>query len=41
MSYLYAGIIIFFLIALIVIAKVMDGDDMREKEEEWKSFLYF
>jgi hypothetical protein len=34
MSYLYAGIIIFFLIALIVIAKVMDGDDIKEKEEE-------
>jgi len=41
MSYLYAGIIIFFLIALIVIAKVMDGDDMKEKEEKWRSFLYF
>jgi len=34
MAYLYAGIIVFFLIALIVIAKVMDGDDMKEKEEE-------
>ena len=34
MSYLYIGIIIFFLIALIVIAKVMDGDDMKKEEDE-------
>jgi len=34
MSYLYTGVIIFFLIALMVIAKVMDGDDMSNKEEK-------
>ena len=34
MAYLYIGIIIFFLIALIVIAKVMDGDDMKKEEGE-------
>jgi len=33
MSYLYIGIIIFFLVALIVIAKVMDGDDMKKEED--------
>ena len=34
MSYLYIGIIIFFLITLLVIAKVMDGDDMTKDEEK-------
>jgi len=34
MAYLYMGIIIFFLIALIVTAKVMDGDDMKKEEDE-------
>ena len=35
-DYIYAGIIIFFLIIIPVIAKVEDGDDMDyiEKEEE-------
>jgi hypothetical protein len=34
MSYLYIGMIISFLVALIVIAKVMDGDDMKKEEDE-------
>jgi len=33
-DYIYAGIIIFFLILLLVIAKVEDGDDMDYKENE-------
>ena len=33
-EYIYIGIIIFFLILLIVIAKVEDGEDMQHKEEE-------
>ncbi len=35
-EYIYIGIIVFFLIALIVIAKVEDGEDMNHKEEERK-----
>jgi len=36
LDYIYAGVIIFFLIIILVIAKVEDGEDMeyREKEEE-------
>jgi hypothetical protein len=36
LDYIYAGVIIFFLIVILVIAKVEDGEDMeyREKEEE-------
>jgi len=36
LDYIYAGIIVFFLIIILVIAKVEDGDDMDyiEKEEE-------
>jgi len=34
MAYLYIGIITFFLITLIVTAKVMDGDDMKKEEDE-------
>jgi hypothetical protein len=30
MAYVYIGIIILFLIALIVIAKVQDGEDMEK-----------
>jgi hypothetical protein len=33
MSYLYIGIIILFLAALIVIAKVADKEDMEGREE--------
>ncbi len=38
LDYIYAGIIIFFLIVILVIAKVEDGEDMdyNEKEEEEK-----
>jgi hypothetical protein len=38
LDYIYAGIIVFFLIILLVIAKVEDGEDMdyKEKEEEEK-----
>jgi|GEM_PF-1147475 hypothetical protein len=38
LDYIYAGIIIFFLIIILVIAKVEDGEDMdyNEKEEEEK-----
>jgi len=36
LDYIYAGVIIFFLIIILVIAKVEDGEDMeyREKEED-------
>jgi len=33
-DYIYAGIIIFFLIIILVIAKVEDGDDMNYKEND-------
>jgi len=33
-SYLYIGVVIFFVIALLVVAKVMDDEDMRHKEED-------
>ena len=38
LDYIYAGVIIFFLILILVIAKVEDGDDMdyKEKDEEKK-----
>jgi len=38
LDYIYAGIIVFFLIVILVIAKVEDGEDMdyNEKEEEEK-----
>jgi len=38
LDYIYAGIIVFFLILILVIAKVEDGEDMDyiEKEEEEK-----
>jgi hypothetical protein len=38
LDYIYAGVIVFFLIMILVIAKVEDGDDMDyiEKEEEEK-----
>jgi peptidoglycan/LPS O-acetylase OafA/YrhL len=34
LSYLYIGVIIFFVIALLVVAKVMDNEDMRHNEED-------
>ncbi len=34
MSYLYIAIIILFLVALIVIAKVADKEDMESRDEE-------
>jgi len=34
LDYIYAGIIIFFLIVILVIAKVEDGEDMDYKEKE-------
>ncbi len=38
LDYIYAGIIVFFLIIILVIAKVEDGEDMDyiEKEEKEK-----
>jgi len=36
LDYVYAGVIIFFLIIILVIAKVEDGEDMDHKEEEEK-----
>jgi len=38
LDYIYAGVIVFFLILILVIAKVEDGDDMdyKEKDEEKK-----
>ncbi len=33
-DYVYAGIIVFFLIIILVIAKVEDGEDMEYKESE-------
>jgi peptidoglycan/LPS O-acetylase OafA/YrhL len=33
-SYLYIGVVIFFVIALLVVAKVMDDEDMGHKEED-------
>ena len=38
LDYIYAGVIVFFLIIILVIAKVEDGEDMDyiEKEEEEK-----
>ncbi len=36
LDYVYAGIIVFFLIVILVIAKVEDGEDMDYKEEEEK-----
>jgi len=30
MAYLYIGMIIIFLVALVVVARTMDGEDMRE-----------
>ena len=42
LDYIYAGIIVFFLILILVIAKVEDGEDMdyieKEEEEKWKVF---
>jgi len=34
LDYVYVGMIIFFLIIILIIAKVEDGDDMEHKEEE-------
>jgi len=34
LDYVYVGMIIFFLIIILVIAKVEDRDDMEYKEEE-------
>jgi len=34
LDYIYAGIIVFFLITILVIAKVEDGEDMDHKERE-------
>ena len=34
LDYIYAGAIIFFLITILVIAKVEDGEDMDHKEKE-------
>ncbi len=33
-EYLYMGTIILFVVILLVVAKVEDGDDMNHKEEE-------
>ena len=35
-DYIYAGVIVFFLIIILVVAKVEDGDDMDYTEEEDK-----
>ncbi len=37
LDYIYAGVIVFFLLLLLVIAKVEDGEDMDYKEEEDES----
>ncbi len=37
LDYIYAGIIIFFVIMILVIAKVEDGEDMEYKEKEEES----
>ena len=34
LDYIYAGIIVFFLLVILVIAKVEDGEDMDDKDEE-------
>jgi len=34
LDYIYAGVIVFFLIIILVIAKVEDGEDMDHKEEK-------
>jgi len=34
LDYIYAGIIVFFLVVILVIAKVEDGEDMDNKNEE-------
>jgi len=34
LDYIYAGVIVFFLIIILVIAKVEDGEDMDYKENE-------
>jgi len=33
-DYIYAGMIILFIVILLVIAKVEDGEDMNRKDEE-------
>ena len=33
-DYIYAGVIVFFLIIILVVAKVEDGEDMEYREEE-------
>lgn len=37
LDYIYAGVIVFFLVLLLMIAKVEDGEDMDYKEEEDES----
>jgi len=32
-DYLYAGLIVLFLIVILVVAKIEDGEDMKHKEE--------
>ncbi len=34
MSYLYIGVVILFVIILLVVAKMEDGEDMEHKEDE-------
>ena len=34
LDYIYAGVIVFFLVVILVIAKVEDGEDMDNKNEE-------
>ena len=43
MEYIYIGTVIVFVIALLVVAKVMDEEDINaeKKEEQWKGFWSF
>jgi len=33
-DYIYAGVIVFFLVILLVVAKVEDGEDMEHLDDE-------
>jgi len=38
-DYIYAGVIVFFLIILLVVAKVEDGEDMEHLDDEEMSTI--
>ena len=33
-DYIYAGVVVFFLVILLVVAKVEDGEDMQHSDNE-------